>query len=54
MGGDSDLTPRGLEFARKLGDYFNNLSTTSDFKVWTSWLSRAIDSAQFIDAVQER
>jgi broad specificity phosphatase PhoE len=43
-----------LEYARRLGDYFNELSTTSDFKVWTSWLKRAIDTAQFIDAVQER
>jgi hypothetical protein len=42
------------EFARRLGDYFNRLSCTSDFKVWTSWLKRAIDTAQYIDAVQER
>ena len=54
MGGDSDLTPRGEEFAKRLGDYFNKLSCSSDFKVWTSWLKRAIDTSKYIDAVQER
>jgi 6-phosphofructo-2-kinase/fructose-2,6-biphosphatase 2 len=57
LSGDSDLTPRGEEFAVKLGEFFNNLDELgdkSDFKVWTSWMKRAIDTAQHIDAVQER
>ncbi len=54
LGGDSDLTPRGVEFSKKLGEYFNNLGDNLDFKVWTSWMKRAIDTAQYIDAVQER
>lgn len=54
LGGDSDLTPRGFEFAKKLGSFFNNLTDKSEFKVWTSWMKRAIDTAQFIDGVQER
>jgi broad specificity phosphatase PhoE len=54
LGGDSDLTPRGLEYSKQLGDFFNGLENSSDFKVWTSWLRRAIDTAQYVDAVQER
>jgi broad specificity phosphatase PhoE len=54
LGGDADLTPRGLEFAKRLGDFFNDLSEKANLKVWTSWLKRAIDTAQYIDAVQER
>jgi 6-phosphofructo-2-kinase/fructose-2,6-biphosphatase 2 len=54
LGGDADLTPRGKEFAKRLGDFFNGLSDKANLKVWTSWLKRAIDTAQYIDAVQER
>lgn len=54
LGGDSDLTPRGVEFAKKLGEFFNDLGDKSEFKVWTSWMKRAIDTAQHIDVVQER
>ena len=54
LGGDADLTPRGTEFAKKLGEFVNGLSEKSNLKVWTSWLKRAIDTAQYIDAVQER
>jgi 6-phosphofructo-2-kinase/fructose-2,6-biphosphatase 2 len=37
LGGDSELTPRGDEFAKKLGEYINELKHPN-FKVWTSWL----------------
>ena len=53
LGGDSKLTPRGEEFAKKLGDYVNQLQHPN-FKVWTSWLTRTIDTAEYIDFQQER
>jgi len=53
LGGDSKLTPRGDEFAKKLGEYVNELKHPN-FKVWTSWLRRTIDTAKFIDFDQER
>lgn len=54
LGGDADLTSRGQEFSKKLGDFFNGLSDKQNLKVWTSWMKRAIDTAHYIDAVQER
>lgn len=53
LGGDSKLTPRGEEFAKKLGEYVNQLQHPN-FKVWTSWLHRTIDTAKYIDFDQER
>jgi 6-phosphofructo-2-kinase/fructose-2,6-biphosphatase 2 len=54
LGGDADLTPRGKEFAKKLGEFVNNLPDKPKLKVWTSWLKRSIDTAESIDAIQER
>ena len=53
LGGDSKLTPRGEEFAKKLGEYVNQLKHPN-FKTWTSWLRRTIDTAKYIDFDQER
>ena len=53
LGGDSKLTARGDEFAKKLGEYVNQLKHPN-FKVWTSWLHRTIDTAKYIDFDQER
>jgi len=53
LGGDSKLTSRGDDFAKKLGEYVNELKHPN-FKVWTSWLRRTIDTAAYIDFDQER
>lgn len=53
LGGDSKLTPRGEEFAKKLANYVNQLEHPN-FKVWTSWMKRTIDTAKHIDFDQER
>ena len=53
LGGDSKLTRRGNEFAKQLGDYVNKLEH-KNFKVWTSWLVRTIETADYIEFDQER
>ena len=53
LGGDSKLTIRGKRFAEKLGDFVNGLEH-KNFKVWTSWLARTIDTAEHIQVDQER
>jgi 6-phosphofructo-2-kinase/fructose-2,6-biphosphatase 2 len=53
LGGDSKLTVRGEEFAKRLGEYVNQLQHPN-FKVWTSWLQRTIDTAEHIEFDQER
>ena len=53
LGGDSELTARGEEFAKKLGEYINQLSHPN-FKVWTSWMVRTIETGKYIKFDQER
>ncbi len=53
LGGDSTLTTRGHRFARLLGEYVRHLPH-SKLKVWTSWLTRTIQTASNISGVQER
>merc|ERR1712223_430043 len=53
LGGDSNLTPRGDEYAKKLGEYINQLSHPN-FKVWTSWMVRTIETGKYIKFDQER
>ena len=53
LGGDSCLTRRGEAFARELAQFVNKLEH-KNFKVWTSWLKRTIDTAKFIEIDQER
>jgi len=53
LGGDSDLTAAGEEYSRKLATYINDLNIDNVF-VWTSWLKRTIQTAQFINGTQER
>jgi len=53
LGGDSQLTDCGALYSRKLGEYINKLDI-SDLVVWTSWLRRTVQTAQFIRGPQER
>ena len=55
IGGDSNLSLRGQEFARKLAEYVKDLSKAHpNLRVWTSWLTRSIDTGKLIPGVQER
>jgi len=53
IGGDSDLSPKGAQYAQKLSEYINN-EKIPGMRVWTSWLKRTIQTAASIDAPQER
>ena len=53
IGGDSELSPAGEDFALRLGEYVNNLNI-DNVTIWTSWLKRAIQTASHIQAPQER
>ncbi len=53
LGGDPGLSPRGEEYARHLAKFEQSLPH-ANLKVWTSWLKRTIDTAKYIDGVQER
>ena len=53
IGGDSDLSERGKQYAMALSYFFNN-QNISGLRVWTSWLKRTIQTAATIDAPQER
>eukprot|EP01121_Diplochlamys_sp_Union-15-3_P003672 TRINITY_DN13608_c0_g1_i1.p1 TRINITY_DN13608_c0_g1~~TRINITY_DN13608_c0_g1_i1.p1 ORF type:complete len:233 (-),score=24.31 TRINITY_DN13608_c0_g1_i1:37-735(-) len=50
VGGDSDLTPFGNEYAHKLAEWvLDNLEVdTGEVTVWTSTLKRAIQTTQYI------
>ena len=55
IGGDSNLSPRGQQFSLELGEYVKDLSETHpNLRVWTSWMTRAIDTAKLVPVVQER
>ncbi|TRY74480.1 hypothetical protein TCAL_01328 [Tigriopus californicus] len=53
IGGDSDLSENGIEFARQLALFVNALQKPK-MKVWTSWMARAIQTTKYINGVQER
>ena len=53
LGGDSDLTVAGEDYSRRLAAYINDLNIDNVF-VWTSWLKRTIQTAQYIKGTQER
>jgi len=53
IGGDTDLSPRGAQYAEKLSEFINNQNIPG-MRVWTSWLKRTIQTAADIDAPQER
>lgn len=53
LGGDSELTECGQLYARKLATFINKLNIP-DLVVWTSWLRRTVQTAQYIRGPQER
>lgn len=53
IGGDSDLSPRGVQYAKALSQYIKE-QNIPNLRVWTSWLKRTIQTAAGIDAPQER
>lgn len=53
IGGDSGLSNRGLQYKEELAAYINSQHITN-LRVWTSWLQRTIQTANDIDAPQER
>ena len=53
LGGDSDLTDAGEEYSKRLAAYINDLNIENVF-IWTSWLKRTIQTAQYIRGTQER
>lgn len=52
IGGDSDLSERGRQYASELSKYVNSLKV-KDLRVWTSLLRRTIQTASGIDGPKE-
>lgn len=52
IGGDSDLSERGRQFALKLGEFINNKNIPG-LKVWTSQLKRTIQTARHVNVDSE-
>ncbi|XP_070759282.1 6-phosphofructo-2-kinase/fructose-2,6-bisphosphatase 4a isoform X5 [Enoplosus armatus] len=53
IGGDSGLTPRGKEFAKKLSQFIQTQGI-SDLKVWTSQMKRTIQTAEALSVPYEQ
>ncbi|GIY05231.1 hypothetical protein CEXT_593771, partial [Caerostris extrusa] len=53
IGGDADLSPRGWEYAKALAKFIHDQNIPR-LRVWTSSLRRTQQTAQYIDAPQER
>ncbi|KAK9501216.1 hypothetical protein O3M35_011972 [Rhynocoris fuscipes] len=53
IGGDSDLSPRGREFSKKMAEYIKQQNIPG-LRVWTSWLKRTVQTVADIPAPQER
>lgn len=53
IGGDAELSLRGLQFAKQLSNYIASQNIPS-LRVWTSWLKRTIQTVTDIAAPQER
>ncbi|KAK8386588.1 hypothetical protein O3P69_010904 [Scylla paramamosain] len=53
IGGDAELSENGRKFGNALAKYIKE-QNISKLRVWTSWLKRTIQTAEGIDAPQER
>ncbi|KAM6927611.1 LOW QUALITY PROTEIN: 6-phosphofructo-2-kinase/fructose-2,6-bisphosphatase 4-like [Xenentodon cancila] len=53
IGGDSGLTPRGKEFAKKLSQFIQTQGI-NDLKVWTSQMKRTIQTAEALSVPYEQ
>lgn len=49
IGGDSNLSPRGVQYSERLKEFIQS-QTIQGLKVWTSTLKRTIETASTIDA----
>ncbi|GBP81067.1 hypothetical protein EVAR_37193_1 [Eumeta japonica] len=53
IGGDSELSTRGLDYASTLATYIEG-QRIPGLRVWTSWMKRAIQTVKDVRAPQER
>ncbi|XP_003382978.1 PREDICTED: 6-phosphofructo-2-kinase/fructose-2,6-bisphosphatase 1-like [Amphimedon queenslandica] len=53
IGGDSELSERGFEFARKLSEYISTQDLPG-LKIWTSQLKRTKQTAELLDGPKEQ
>ncbi len=53
IGGDTDLTERGLKYSKMLGKYIESMEHPK-LKIWTSWMRRAIQTTKYVGGAQER
>ena len=53
IGGDSDLSPNGFEYAKSLAKFIDE-QQIPNLRVWTSYMKRTMQTAAQIDAPQER
>ncbi|XP_055703557.1 6-phosphofructo-2-kinase/fructose-2,6-bisphosphatase 1-like isoform X1 [Phlebotomus papatasi] len=53
IGGDSDLSQRGVQYAKVLANYIKD-QHIDGLRVWTSWLKRTIQTVADVPAPQER
>ncbi|KRT86727.1 hypothetical protein AMK59_2739, partial [Oryctes borbonicus] len=53
IGGDSNLSPRGIQYANALTNYIKS-QNIEGLRVWTSWLKRTIQTVAGVLAPQER
>ncbi|TDG41283.1 hypothetical protein AWZ03_012298 [Drosophila navojoa] len=53
IGGDSNLSPRGHQYARALASFISQ-QQIDGLRVWTSWMKRAIQTVADVKAPQER
>lgn len=53
IGGDSELSPRGKNYAQALAAYIDQQQIPG-LRVWTSWMRRAIQTVTDVKAPQER
>ncbi|XP_068988917.1 6-phosphofructo-2-kinase/fructose-2,6-bisphosphatase isoform X1 [Bombus flavifrons] len=53
IGGDSELSVRGWEYAKALANYITG-QDIQGLRVWTSWLKRTIQTASDVNVPQER
>ncbi|KAF2363704.1 Histidine phosphatase superfamily clade-1 [Trinorchestia longiramus] len=53
IGGDSDLSPNGLQYSNALAKFIKS-QNIPNLRIWTSYMKRTIQTAANIDAPQER
>ncbi len=54
LGGDSELSERGVEFSSALADYMDKATSRTDCLVWTSCMRRTTETAKYVRGTHER